>query len=382
MPSARDRSGTTVTVTVEGATDAADEDFVGDQPGQMLTRTMEATETTDAMTEVAVVHTDIEAPVATPFAMVQGQALNVMSDDGQAPGSDENADALAVDEGDADVRALVQSSSFTSGTEAELRFANDDASTTDMDEAFEGAGTYNGAMGKYRCTGSSVCTVTLDATGAITAMSDGWVFTPDAGATSDVPDADYLHYGFWLKKTTDEDGAVAYDEVETFAGSNIAATGDVSGVEGTAKYTGGAAGVYVHKTFAEDGTSEATSGHFTATASLTATFGGDGVAVNDQNKISGTIDNFMLSGGEENSWEVTLGGDITTATGVVSGGTAKGNVMGEDGSFSATFHGPVGDHDSDADTPEIPYPHTVVGEFNSVFSNGSVAGGFGARKTE
>ena len=47
-------------------------------------------------------------------------------------------------------------------------------------------------------------------------MALGWIFTPDAGATSDVADADYLHYGFWLKKTT-KDGATTYNEVETFA---------------------------------------------------------------------------------------------------------------------------------------------------------------------
>ena len=40
------------------------------------------------------------------------------------------------------------------------------------------------------------------------------------GATSDVADADYLHYGFWLKKTTTQDGATTYNEVETFAGAS------------------------------------------------------------------------------------------------------------------------------------------------------------------
>ena len=72
--------------------------------------------------------------------------------------------------------------------------------------AFETAGTYNGAPGTYKCNaldGGTDCTVTLDAKGAITGMTDGWIFTPDAGATSDVADANYLHYGFWLKKTTD-----------------------------------------------------------------------------------------------------------------------------------------------------------------------------------
>ena len=65
-----------------------------------------------------------------------------------------------------------------------------------------------------------MCTVTVDGDGAVTAISDGdWVFTPDEGATSDVADADYLHYGFWLRRTTDEDGVLTYNEVETFAGA-------------------------------------------------------------------------------------------------------------------------------------------------------------------
>ena len=41
------------------------------------------------------------------------------------------------------------------------------------------------------------------------------------GAKSDVQDDDYVHYGFWLKKTT-KDGATTYNEVETFAGSEDA----------------------------------------------------------------------------------------------------------------------------------------------------------------
>ena len=45
----------------------------------------------------------------------------------------------------------------------------------------------------------------------------GWQFTPDPGADSYVADVEYLHYGFWLKKTTDADGATTYNEVETFA---------------------------------------------------------------------------------------------------------------------------------------------------------------------
>ena len=88
--------------------------------------------------------------------------------------------------------------------------------------AFETPGTYNGAMGTYRCNaaddGGSDCTATVNAKGEITAMSASWVFTPaSSGAKSDQPDYDYLTYGFWLQRTTDEDGVLTYKEVETFA---------------------------------------------------------------------------------------------------------------------------------------------------------------------
>ena len=54
-------------------------------------------------------------------------------------------------------------------------------------------------------------------------------------------------------------------------------------------------------------------------------------------------------------------------------GTANGG--GDPGTFSATFHGPT------LDENQVPIqPHTVVGEFNANFSNGTAAGGFGARK--
>ncbi len=149
-------------------------------------------------------------------------------------------------------------------------------------------------------------------------------------------DADYLHYGFWLKRTTDKDGAVTYNEVETFAGSSVAASGDVSAVTGSATYEDGVVGVYVHRTFKADGTSDATSGHFKADVRLTATFSqtvdnpdtpadeAGQIAPIMLNTLSGTIDNFALSGGEANAWSMALQGDITTGDGTVSGGTAKG----------------------------------------------------------
>ena len=93
------------------------------------------------------------------------------------------------------------------------------------------------------------------------------------------------------------------------------------------------------------------------------------------NSISGTIDNFMLSGHDQGpGWSVSLEQASTDGTGTdphVDDGVAKGG--GDNGSYSATFHGTA-----DADTQ----PSSVVGEFNANFSNGSVAGGFGATKDD
>ena len=89
--------------------------------------------------------------------------------------------------------------------------------------------------------------------GMLTAASDGWIFTPATGATSDVADANYLQYGFWLERTTDEDGATTYNEVETFAeAKGHPETGDPdTGVsilpmsKVAATYEGDSVGVYV-----------------------------------------------------------------------------------------------------------------------------------------
>ena len=72
----RDRMATTVTVTVKGATAADDVEFMqamdfGDGR-TMHTRTMDADDDGNVMTEVVIVATDIEAPVATAFEKVPG----------------------------------------------------------------------------------------------------------------------------------------------------------------------------------------------------------------------------------------------------------------------------------------------------------------------
>ena len=196
-------------------------------------------------------------------------------------------------------------------------------------------------------------------------LSDGWVFLPAAGATSDVSDTDYLHYGFWLKRTLKDGVVTSYDEVETFADSSLPVSGSVANVDGSATYSGGATGVYVKNVLTSSGALDSsTSGHFTATTNLTATFGQVNndddqgtIAASMLNTLTGTISDFALAGGEANNWMAVLAGDIDATDGSASG-TAKGGSPAEDGSLSAQFHGPGTEEDNVA-----PAPSAVVGEF-------------------
>ena len=109
-----------------------------------------------------------------------------------------------------------------------------------------------------------------------------------------------------------------------------------------------------------------TAGHFTAKASLMATFGmPTSIAADLHNSITGIINKFMLAGEEDNDWSVALKGDIENF--MIMEGTANGG--GAPGVLTGQFYG-------DADAT----PGAMTGEFNANFSNGSVAGGFGARK--
>ena len=319
----------------------------------MHTRKMEADAEGDVVEEVIVVSTDIAAPRAVAFAKFESDAsgtltqvldvnTNTTNDDGGV-----TFEAFMIEENSADVRALIKSDEFVpaQGTTVTHTFAwaQDASGNTPAVEAFETAGTYHGSMGTYRCNGDAACTVTLDAKGAITGMNDGWIFTPGPRVTTDQPDYEYLSYGFWLQKTTDEDGVLTYNEVETFAGSSLGDMGsNVDAVVGSATYNGGATGVYVKNAHNSDGTLDtATAGHFTAAASLKAYFGGTSVAEDLHDSVTGTIDKFELSGGEENAWSVALKSDMFTAADGTASGTANGG--GAAGTFSATFHGPVTD---------------------------------------
>ena len=412
----RDRDGTEVEITDPDQNNRADPKFEDQMAGLddgrfMFARTQDEDADGNVEEEVVVVGTDIRAPVERPFArvhMLNARDLDA-DDDADGDGNDDN-DFTAIFIGadlttapvttgdDAYDFGLVMASRFSAGTAAVLTFDSDDTTTTAQNEAEEVPGTYNGASGTYRCHGATDCTVTIgevDDELTITEMSAGWIFTPNANVKVYVADTSYLHYGFWLKKTTDEDGVLTYNEVETFAGASFDAStaSELAAVTGTASYDGDAVGVYVHHVLSEGGgqIESSTAGHFKADANLMAHFGGTAVAARDQFTVTGTLSDFDLSGDEANDWMVNLNrADFSGATdrGADAGpGSAHTNTFsgvaeggGASGSWSGTFHGLTPDADGDGAGTARTAPGSVVGEFNANMSNGSVAGAFGVNQ--
>ncbi len=339
----------------------------------------------DGETEIVGVYTDIAAPKPTEFAMVYPLDANTNTDN-DSPAI--TFEALSISGGETGNAGMLASPSFSASGAAVLTFpaiVDDNAATTDVDEsapAFEEMGTFDGAPGTIKCNGASgeSCTVTLDADGKITTVGGSWIFTPAAGAVVDVPDASYLYYGFWVKKT-EKDGATTYNAVQTFTGEvgiNPFPSGDMLNVFGTASYEGGAAGVYVKKTFTADGEIvTATSGTFTANVDLMVYFGGDDVAVNKQYSIEGGVSDFALSGGEENAWSVNLKADFEGTVRTFSGAANGG---GDEAAWNGAFFGDAEDTPDEDDGAAKLAPASVTGEFNANFSNGHVAGAFGAHR--
>ena len=248
-------------------------------------------------------------------------------------------------------------------------------------------GTFHGVAGTYECT-TPPCTVSTANDGMISSAGDTWTFTPDADLAGevmiDLPDADHLYFGWWLKEPAEAEDAYAF---RTFSGGTVPfavgdkfTSGHTDGLLGTASYQGRAAGQYVTKDFTGGVLSGGTAGVFTATASLTANFGGDDIAVNDQFNIRGSVTEFRDVERDRalEGWRVTLNkvdlapgsatfggaaGDTTTATlGVVTG----------TGTWEGAFFG-----NARADGK----PGAVAGVFDANLPAAHIAGGFGAINT-
>ncbi len=262
------------------------------------------------------------------------------------------------------------------------------------------SGTFAGAPGRYRCTGT--CTVQNDGEDGPGALGGVWHFRPDAGvnAMTHQPDAHYLYYGWWVRKDSDDmptaasafSGRVGNETDVSTDGLNPGWTGAYTAgttLTGSATYEGNAAGKYAIDNVL-DGTGHG--GHFTADAMLEATFSGDA----DDVGITGTIDNFRLNDRSEDAgWSVSLhqatfgeGGEITapaddTGTADVNEGLGTTwSINGNKALATGTWSGDMYDEAVTGDADDgSNLPTTVTGTFYSEFSTiGRMVGAFGAEK--
>lgn len=250
------------------------------------------------------------------------------------------------------------------------------------------SGTYHGVAGEYRCTpaAASTCAVqvaaegfnlggTADAGNAFTTGGGTWTFKPTNPETRvvDQPDEIYASYGWWLHTAEDGDvTASAFADVKDGVNDDgLPAAAALDTLQGTATYSGGAAGQYaLHST--TGGTNDA--GEFTARATLNANFGDD--------TITGTINNFVGHDGESRPWSVELKEQGVGTTGTILGdvgtGTAKMTVWTIDGTAAAAagqWSGTLYDNGDDG------VPKVGTGTFHSTYGNdGRMVGAFGVNK--
>ncbi len=272
----RDVAGT-ITVDVNGDDDddyAGGETTAGDDDWNSVRMTRE--DAGGESTHTLVIYTDIEEPADKPFTDLY----------------DRNArdDIL----NDADRVKLAQAADFPSGASQSVTYGGD----TGNPESF--AGTFAGVSGTYECTSGTTCTVTTDADGDLV-MAENWRFTPDSNlATIKDPDVAYAYFGWWMNEPKESDDPHTVEVFAAGTDGHVAAVADT--IEGTATYSGPAAGIYQTQTFTAGAQTEAAVGDFTATASLVAKFGDEAAT----GTIDGTITDFTLGDGTSAAWKVML----------------------------------------------------------------------------
>ena len=253
-----------------------------------------------------------------------------------------------------------------------------------MDDA-EFNGMFDGAPGTYTCV--SMCTLSTNMDSQLNVVGGTWYFTPeDERDPVSVPDSDYVHFGYWMNESEENDQPVIM-AAAIAGGTDESPIGDVQSLEGEASYTGAATGLYVIRTFTLDGeVQNRTGGQFTADAMLTAYFGGDDVAVNKHYSIDGSIKDFVDRHGRaiDPSWSVELkAAPFGTQQGAMLERKTVGDPDADAGKWSSRFFGPVA-LDSDDTTPDnqSTLPSAVAGTFDAQFTNGAVIGSFGAEKDD
>ena len=347
--------------------------MLGDWDGKHYSHTNAGTKVSNS----AVVYTNQGAPTVKPFAT------------GASFGADENAFDSAYT---ASTRTLDLGNSTSSSAIKGDMFPTAGTTTYTPDSVTNVVvvrGTYQGAPGSYRCTGTE-CMATAGTGSAITLDGADWSFVHDAGAMTSRADADYLYFGWWLQKNKDDKPTAA----SAFAGVTgmVTASTNPTLLSGTATYTGHAAGKFA----ISDTLTGGDAGHFTADATLTAKFGTAATeTTNNSNGLTGTLDNFMAND-KSVPWSVSLlranlngtGGTVAfndpdtasvdeSATQTVW--SIDGTSAAASGSWTAQMYDEKPGPAPSGDGSNV--PTTVTGTFQSHFDGThSMVGAFGATK--
>jgi hypothetical protein len=368
-------------------------------------------DTSDDVTEKFIVYTDIDRAGEEAYSDYYSQSA-AGSRAGVNGANPEGV--LTLETGAEDVMAAADlgryaSPSFPIGSGRIITYRedpDDDPDTMDSERTFDGM--FHGISGEYTCApiGTGLCQAFTDDDGMLAGLVGTWTFEPEEVETGDpahmvadaIPDADHMRFGYWLQTTRPDPEEDTDDPKTTYMIQAFVGGADEflmsSAIVGTAEYKGRAAGVYVRKEVKRGGDiASATAGEFHAKASLTAYFGGDSVAVSNQYRLKGTVDEFQDSttGMALAGWAVNLeGADPGSASlfGETGSSTPEGNnaavtrtvgdTAGSMGTWTAQFYGP------DEDTTTTPatdlQPSGVAGEFNAHWTNGHAVGAFGAEK--
>ena len=231
-----------------------------------------------------------------------------------------------------------------------------------------------GVSGYFSCVGQA-CRLTKvsDTTLQVSSeLGEDLYFTPDLSFGRNILDfrpfaiPQHIYFGYWMSGVSGAHNRLV--KLDTFAMAvGYGEVGDLEEVHGKASYTGAAAGIF----------SLTAGGHgeFVANIKLDANF-------QDSGSISGIVNSFKSVGGTRDlsAWQLTL---ETTDLSTRPNGLFNGTTGGESaGSWSGQLHG--------GGVPEarsrgrigrvFSPPSAVTGEFNGTFSDGSVAGAFGAEK--
>ena len=230
--------------------------------------------------------------------------------------------------------------------------------------------------GTFTCTDGPCSLVTSGSGDDVTVtVATGYTFSGSREGVTAVEaaaKADYLLFGVWLDKDTDDTdtfGAIA-------TGGQPFPVNNVLALEGKATYRGSAVGAH-HKTGSEVSS-------FDGDANLTADFAADDTA----GSIEGTIDNISVAGGDPMEEPIHLvKTDLTTGENTFDGPAVMGQQLGPglamhtfNGTWSGRFFG-MGEKVTD-------HPGSVAGTFGVTNTSGtgedivteSYVGAFGAHR--